>query len=196
MRKILSICLLIFFGSTLHAQVADSGFINLGRTQLRKDFVQGVTIHAKDLEKLPFASLSEVINVWLDGSYSGRNNLIYVVDGVLLADPNIYTIQEIEDLTMVQNAETEINGAFNQTMLIVIRTKKALIEGTKFAAYGKSHLVQAKPNANNDLKSEHNFFHEYGISVLAKTKSINGGASLSYLQDVRPNLTTETFVTT
>src|SRR4029077_17552638 len=96
----------------------------------------------------------------------------------------------------IENAEAQVNGAYNQRMLIVIRTKKAMNEGLQFGVFGQSHMVQSKPYGNSDLESEQNFFHQYGVSAVAKAKSINGGASFSYLQDVRPFLKSDGFVPT
>src|SRR6476660_6578900 len=84
----------------------DSTWTTLGRTQLRNGAFQSVSIKGTDLERIPATNLQEAINTWLYGTLSMPFTLAYVVDGSMIADVNMYSIRDIEEVTLVQNPVT------------------------------------------------------------------------------------------
>src|SRR5882724_2865291 len=82
----------------------DSSYFDLGVVRLQKKFAQYQSIKGADLEKMPFANLSEAINVWLYGVYSNSASLVYLVDGNIVPDVNAWSIYDIEEVVLVQSA--------------------------------------------------------------------------------------------
>jgi hypothetical protein len=166
----------------------DSAYLNLGRSQVRKDFTQNITIKGADLYRMPFANLTEAINVWLHGAYSSARSIAYVVDGVLAADVNQYSIYDIEEVTLVQQAQVQLNGAINQQQLVLVKTKRTNPGKSGFTVAGQSFLVkQDDPvNLTTPGKSETNFYHQYHIGAHKNGKNLQYGISVNYLRDVNP----------
>src|SRR4051812_26747280 len=101
---------LCFSYSKAYSQT-DSIHYDLGRIRLDKKFTQSITIKAADLQRQPFSTLSEAINVWFYGTYTSKNNMVFVIDGNLVNDVNVYNINDIEEITLVQNSLIQVNGA-------------------------------------------------------------------------------------
>src|SRR5258707_721687 len=78
----------------------DSSWYDLGGTRVEKKFTQHISIKGEDLEKMPFANLSEAINVWLYGIYSNPSSLVYIVDGNIVTDVNAWSIYDIEEMVL------------------------------------------------------------------------------------------------
>lgn len=86
--------------------------------------LQTVTIRGSYLQKIPFGTLSEVIAPWLQGTMNSKSHLVFVVDGNLVNDVNAWSIYDIEEITLVQNAMVQVNGAINQQQLVLVKTKR------------------------------------------------------------------------
>src|ERR1700749_4436447 len=74
----------------------DSSRLDAGYRTLDRNATQTISIKGADLEKMPFANLSDAIGAWLLGVYTQPGNFQYVVDGNPVADVNAYAIQDIE----------------------------------------------------------------------------------------------------
>ena len=171
------------------SQLTDSNYLDLGRTQLKKDFVQSIMIRGADLEKFPYSNLSELISGWLYGMNTNINTLVFVVDGNMVTDVNVYSIQDIEEVRLVQNALAQLNGAFKQQQLVLIKTRKASADGLKISGGGQTHLVTKgsySPTNITDPESNKNLYHAYQVGGRYRSKRLNIGASLGYLHDVMP----------
>lgn len=48
----------------------DSSRLDAGYLSLKKEFTQAITIKGSDLEKMPFANLSDAISAWSYGAYT------------------------------------------------------------------------------------------------------------------------------
>lgn len=175
--------------STVFAQT-DSTHYDLGRVQLHKSLTQNITIKGTNLEKFPFANLADAINVWLYGTYSSDNNrFIYVIDGNLINDVKAYNIHDIEEITLVQNAIAQINGAQSQKQLILIKTRHNHPGKSGFEAAGQTNLVTLRNSQDlYNINSTTNLFHQYYASAYQNTGNINAGISATYLRDVTPTL--------
>ncbi|MBS7564293.1 TonB-dependent receptor [Mucilaginibacter sp. Bleaf8] len=180
-------------GINAYAQT-DSSRYNLGRIQLSKDFTQHITVKGDDLQKIPFTNLAEAINVWFNGAYSNPASLVYVVDGNLLTDVNQYSIFDIEEITLIQNAAVQLNGATQQQQVILITTKRKPAKTRGIEAAAQTSLVQREKRALSsgqnaqDYKSTNALFQQYYISGHTYINDINVGASVNYLRDVNPEL--------
>jgi len=50
----------------------DSSYLNIGYLSLRRAFTQTITVKGTDLEKMPFANLSDAIAGWFFGAARAR----------------------------------------------------------------------------------------------------------------------------
>lgn len=169
----------------------DSAYYNLGRVKLLKSATQHVTVKAEDLQKFPFANLSEAVNVWFSGYFSNSSSLIYVVDGNLATDVNQYPIYDIEEITLVQNAVTQLNGVSQQQQIIVVTTKRNRSGNSGITVAGQTNLIGLQTNRLNLETSDKNtneLYHQYHLSAYKNSKDIHFGASANYLQDVLPGI--------
>jgi hypothetical protein len=177
------------FGCSCWSQL-DTAFLDLGRTLVRKNFVQGINVKASQLEQLPFSGISGAVSVWFYGHYSNAATLVYVVDGNRIADINVYNLRDLEDFTLVQNAAIQVNGAFGQEQLVVVRTRKNDYRQNRLIVAGQSQRV-SMPVYNavtgEKSKSETNAYHNYSVSAYKSGPKTNYAFSFGYLRDVWPN---------
>lgn len=150
----------------------DSTLLNAGRLQLNKNFTQTISIKGEDLEKMPFFSLHDAINVWLYGIYTSKSYLVYVIDGVVANDVNAYSIYDIESITLVQNALSQLNGAFGQQQLLLITTRRQKAGSKGITAAGNTAY-----NTNKHL------YHQYYLGAYNNTQKIRYGISANYAHD-------------
>ena len=184
----LTLALLFCSCSSILVAQTDSTWLDLGRIKLKKDFTQTVTIKGKDLEQMPFAKLSEAIDVWLFGLATNPNTVTYVIDGNLLTDVNVYSIYDIEEITLVQNALVQLNGATMARQLLLITTRKNNGKEQGLTIAGASYAVtNSFQTALPDMvKGQTNVDHRYYVSAYQNRKNIQYGISASYLRDVFP----------
>jgi hypothetical protein len=186
----LGIVLLCQIHLTTQAQ-NDSSEYDLGRVKLSKNFTQSITIKAVDLEKMPFANLSEAINVWLYGTYSDATSLLYVIDGNLVSDVNALSIHDIVEITLIQNALIQVNGGIGQQQLVLIRTKrnhfgKSGLTISAQAATVTPDLKTQNAKANQENDAYVNYYHQYYLSAWHNSDKLQFGLSASYQRDVSP----------
>jgi len=67
---------------------------------------------------MPFSQLTMALNAWLHGIQAHSARVNYVVDGNLMQDINAYSIYDVEEITLVQNALVQLNGALNGQQLV------------------------------------------------------------------------------
>jgi hypothetical protein len=164
--------------------------LNLGRVKLQKDFTQSITIKGEQLEKMPFTNLSEAINAWTYGYFVNQANVVYVIDGIVINDVNAYSVYDIKEVTLVQNALTQVNGANRQQLLAVVTTRNGGGGEQGITVAGQS--FQVKTNWRNvyafPVSSDKNYFHQYHLAARLNKKNIQMGVSANYLRDVDPEL--------
>jgi hypothetical protein len=194
--KLLVVALaVILFFTKAHAQT-DTSYYDLGRIHLKKDFTQGVTVKGEDLEKMPFTNLADALNVWFYGTYSNQVTLVYIIDGNLVNDVNAYSIYDIDEATLIQNAVANISGAAGPEQLVLIKTKRADKKGFGITAnaqadissmYTNNNILNAQTNTyQTGLKTTTTLYQQYYISAYKNTDKINFGISADYLKDIMP----------
>lgn len=174
--------LALVYSSNVQAQ-NDSTFLDLGRIKLRKEFTQSTTIKGSDLERMPFTNLTEAINSWLMGSLTTKNTVVYVVDGNLLNDVNAYSVYDIEEVTLIQNAMIQVSGATRQQQLVLVTTKRNASHKAGICAAGQLFGTGKEATFG---KSTVNLYHQYYLSVYQNRQRLQYGISLNYLRDVNP----------
>ncbi|UOE50248.1 hypothetical protein MTO98_04075 [Mucilaginibacter sp. SMC90] len=172
----------------------DTSHYDLGRVRLDKKFTQSITIKGADLQRQPFANISDALNVWFYGIYTNSNYLVYVVDGNIINDVNAYNINDIEEITLVQNAAAQVSGALPQQQILLIKTRRNKPGKSGIEAAGQTNLVSIRNTSDiTDLKSPTNVYHQYYLSGYKNTDVINAGISATYLRDVSPISATQQF---
>ncbi|HTD98724.1 MAG TPA: hypothetical protein VK668_05535 [Mucilaginibacter sp.] len=192
-RILLLTAISAFLFFTANAQT-DSTHYDLGHVLVKKDFTQAITIKGSDLERYPFANLADAINVWLYGAYSNSTTLVYVVDGNMVTDVNAYDIHDIEEVTLVQNALSQLNGAGPPQQLVLIKTRRNKPGKKGIEASGQTSLVSRRNTAvPADGKSDVNLFHQYYLSAYQNNADSHFGASASFMRDVIPFITGDNY---
>jgi hypothetical protein len=191
LKPLLTIAAAICFCHSASSQTdTTNNELNLGRVKFQKDFTQSITIKGEQLERMPFTNLSEAINAWTYGYFVGQANIIYVIDGVVINDVNAYSIYDIKEVTLIQNALTQVNGASRQQLLAVVTTRNRDTGAQGITVAGQS--FQTKTNwrglYETPYSSEKNFFHQYHLAGRLNRKNIQMGLSANYLRDVSPLL--------
>jgi hypothetical protein len=177
----------ILFGMLVCAGASaqtDSTYIDLGRMRARKEFIQTTVIKASDLAQMPFTTLSDVIRLWVNGSYSDKSTMVYVIDGVMINDVDAYSIFDIEEIIIVNDALSQPNGASNLQTLALIKTKGVKSTKPHFSFAGQAFAVTKKENGQ---KYTTEVFHQYGLSGSGNIGKVSVGGSLNYLHDPMPN---------
>jgi hypothetical protein len=165
---------------TLHAQ-QDSTRLDAGYVQLQRSQTPTITIKGSDLEKMPFANLSEALTPWLYGAYT--SGLVqYIVDGVPVSDVNAYSIFDIEEVVLVQNAAVLASTAGSQQQIVLIRTKHHQ------TPKGITAAVQTGPvsASTNGMKTDHPFYENYYLGAWRNIGKVSMSISANYLRDVMP----------
>src|SRR6185312_8834692 len=153
LKLTLRLVLALFFCTSYSLLIAqtDSSWLDLGRIKLEKEFTQTVTIKGKDLEQMPYANLADAINVWFYGLATNKGSVVYVIDGNLITDVNVYSVHDIEEITLVQNALVQLNGATREKQLVLVTTRKNRDKSAGINVAGSSFLVSNSfQNASGD----------------------------------------------
>lgn len=164
--------------------------LTLARVSLKKEFTQSITIKGTDLERMPFASLSDALQAWGYGYSSGNTNIVYAVDGVMINDVNVYSKYDIEEVVLVQNAVSTLNGAVATQILALVKTRKSGPKPSGFTVAGQSYQVRADPKQSSNtptVESTKNYFHNYHIGGYLNSKTVQFTLSANYLRDVAPS---------
>ncbi|GAB3931171.1 hypothetical protein [Mucilaginibacter myungsuensis] len=185
MKKTLSMLTLSLASFTFIAKAqTDTTKHQLGRIALSKKFTQAVTVKGTDLEKQPFVTLREAVNSWFYGAYGISTNYVTVVDGNLLTDINAYSVFDIEEVTMVQNSLTHLNGISPFQILLLVKTKR----GNRTSSSGVDVAAQTNfvdvRNLGTDGKSTNNMYHQYYVSPYVNNDKLKAGVSASFQRNV------------
>jgi hypothetical protein len=160
----------------------DSTRLDVGYFRFEKDFTQNITIKGADLEKMPFANLSDAIAAWFYGAYTTPATLQYVVDGNPVSDVNAYSIYDIEEVVLVQNAAAIVNTADGQQQMVIVRTRRGKGKQGVTAA-GQMGLTDSTASGRT---SEFRMYHNYYLTAWQNLSKISFGVSGNYLRDIFP----------
>lgn len=175
------VVILAFFGSAAFAQ-SDSSKYDLGYLKLNKNFTQNITIRGTDLEKMPFTNLSDALAPWLYGAYTTPGTLQYVVDGNPVSDVNAYSVFDIEEVVLVQQAAGLVGAFGSQKQLVLIKTRRG--KGKQGITVGaQTGLVNAGVNGT---KTDTRMYHQYYAGVYRNLSTISYGLSVDYQRDAFP----------
>ena len=164
------------------AQTDTTTYYDLGYLHLNRAFTQAITIKGTDLEKMPFTHLSDVIGVWAYGAYTGRGTVSYVVDGLPVGDVNGYSIYDIDEIVLVQNATGLVNTGGTQQEIVLVKTRRG--KGRRgMTAAGQTGLI------NSDTGSMHTrmrWYQDYYAGGWLNTGKWSMGFSGDYQRDAWP----------
>lgn len=172
----------------VYAQTDTSDY-NPGRISLKRKFTQSITIKGSDLERTHFDDLADAINVWLYGTYTSSESLIYVVDGNTVTDVNAYSIYDVDQVTLVQNALAQTNGAAPGQQMVLITLKRNHATGQGIEAAAQAGLVSlANRPYKAGYKSSSQLYDQYYFSGYKRFGTVNTGFSADYQHDALPAL--------
>ncbi|MES2377579.1 MAG: hypothetical protein V4553_13430 [Bacteroidota bacterium] len=178
----------------VYSSLPDTAIYDLGRVTMKKKFTQAITIHAADLEKMPFTDLKEALTLYFNGVYGQQQKFAYVIDGVLNTDINAYSIYDIDEITIVQNAATTLNGITPLQVLVLVKTKRGGPNRKGIIVAGQTNQVRkyfgynatTSGNSNNKGNSTQDLYHQYYVSAYTNTKTMKAGLSADIQHNVFP----------
>ena len=155
--------------------------MNIGYLSLRREFTQTIRVKGADLEKMPFVNLSDAIAQWFFGAYTQPASLIYVVDGNPVTDVNSYSVYDIDEVILVQNAAALATTASGQQEMVFVRTKRG---------GGKSGLTAAVQSGLVNVSGYHpkaGWFQNIYAGGYRNWNKVRAGLSVNYMRDVFPD---------
>ncbi|MGZ3999327.1 MAG: hypothetical protein ACXVIY_01800 [Mucilaginibacter sp.] len=188
-KLLLSAILAVLLFSVAQAQ-DDSLYYDLGRVLVRKSDTKTTSIKGVDLEKYQASNLSDAINVWLNGTYSTSASIVYVIDGNILTDVNVYSIFDIDEVTLVETATAQASGAGpgREMVLIKLRTDRSGSHGLE--VNGQTSLVNVRDNAGSlaaaSATAHTSVYNNYYIAWYKNYKKVRMGVTTEYQRDVDP----------
>ena len=169
----------------------DSSQLDLGYLHLNRNLTQTITIKGADLEKMPFANLSDAIAAWVYGAYSQPATMQYFVDGSPVADVNAYSVFDIEEVVLVENAAAMGYTGASQQEVVCIKTRRGKAKSGMTAA-AQTGLVNS---GIKGLSTDTRWYHQYYLGANINPGTWRFGASASWLRDIMPTPTTSHVVT-
>jgi hypothetical protein len=175
--------------STLTFAQNDTSSYDLGRISVKKEFTQSITIKGSDLEHYQFTNLADAINVWLYGTYSNASSLIYVVDGSIITDVNAYSIYDIEEITLVQNALALTGGSNADQQMVLIKLKTSDPGKQGLEINGQTSLINFRKPINSYYEtSTTSLYNQFYIRGYKNYKNLSLGISVDYQRDAFPTV--------
>lgn len=165
----------------------DTSYFELGRIRMQKDFTQHIIIKGSDLEHMPFARVSDALAPWLHGTLSSKHKMAFVVDGMLVNDVDAWSIHDIEEITLIQNAAVQLNGAADNYHLVLVTTRRRQEASKGITIAGSSFLANTDfLEFDDNTDSKNALYHQYHIGAWQSLGKISIGATANWLHDVEP----------
>ncbi|PTR00803.1 outer membrane receptor protein involved in Fe transport [Mucilaginibacter yixingensis] len=177
---ILTILSVFLISLSVKAQTPDSLHYGLGRTLIRKDMTQAITIKGEDLEKLPYNTLSDALSAWLFGVYGTTTTYITNVNGTVLVNADMLSIYDIDQITLVQNSATLVNGISPNQVMLLITTKKYAKGKFGINAAGQTNRVSSNPSMYRPGGSKHDYYSQYYLSAYTNSDRVSVNISADY----------------
>jgi len=160
----------------------DSSRLDLGYTSLNRKFTQTITIRGADLEKMPFTNLNDALMPWLYGAWSQRGSIQFVVDGNPVVDVNAYSIYDVEEVVLVQDASALTGSGTGQQQVAYVTTRRGKNkQGLTLAA--QTGLVNGN---GNGVKTDTRMYHSYYAGAWRNWDKFSAGVSAGWQRDVMP----------
>ncbi|MEP7258876.1 MAG: hypothetical protein ABI687_10810 [Flavitalea sp.] len=168
---------------------ADSTRLDLGRGLVVKNNMQHIIIRGEDLQRMPFSSLGEAIQVYLNGAYTNDKDIVYVIDGNLSNDINNYSVYDIENITLVQDAQRLLNGVNKAKQLVLIRTKTGYTRKSGITTAASVYLVKRREAGAGTWYPEKSptLFHQYQVNARKYFHNTEIGGSMNFLREAFPS---------
>ena len=189
LKSIIILSAIFICFSTVTVAQTDTSSYDLGRVSVKKEFTQGITIKGSDLEHSQFTNLADAINVWLYGTYSNASSLIYVVDGNIITDVNAYSIFDIEEITLVQNALALAGGSNADQQMILIKLKTSGPGKQGLEINGQTSLINLRNPINSYYAaSTTSLYNQFYFRGYRNYKNLNIGVTAEYQRDALPGV--------
>lgn len=160
----------------------DTSVLHFPRFSAPEQSVQSFTVTGEQLSRMPYTDLGQAIGVWMGPGLATGNNTVFVVDGTLVNDVNIYSIQDVATITFVQTGPAQLAGMTRVLQhLVLITTKRNTTGKWQWRVAGATAFVNRKDSA-----AKPGLYHQYNVSVSNGTEKLAYGASAGYTHDVFP----------
>lgn len=178
--------LLLLFSLSIHAQT-DTSYYDLGRGRIKRDFSQAMVIKARDLRPFFNSSIDDLVKARL--GYA--NDLVYVIDGNAINNIDNYSIYDIEEIVILDNALGTLNGAYAAKFLVLVKTNrgKEMPEGFTLGAAAKTGIVSGRTDLEefgSSYESDVRQYHQYYVSGNYRSQKLHVGTSIDYMRDAGP----------
>lgn len=180
----------VFFVRKAKAQ-SDTTHYDLGRIKVAKDQLQGIVIKGAELQQFFTVTTQEAILARVGYAH----DLLYVVDGLAINDINAYSIYDIEEIVIVDNAIAGINSAFRNGLVAIVKTNRGSAGLPRITAAAKTGISRKRINESRYTTTTSRpettaaMYHQYFAGARFSGEKWTGGASLDYIRDVMPDLT-------
>jgi hypothetical protein len=187
-----------FFIANITNAQTDSTHYDLGRIMVKKDFTQSITVKAADIERYQFSNISDALKVFFSGTFTnaGTNStsVTYVVDGNIVDDVNNYSIQDVEEITLVQSALGQVSGAAPSQQMILIKTRRGGAGKQGITIADQTSFVDARNNENiKDPTKTTGIYEQAYAGAYKNFTNADLGFSVDYLHDVYPDVAPNTY---
>jgi len=183
----------LFISYTANAQT-DSTHYDLGRISVNKNFTQNITVKASDLERYQFNYITDALKVFFYGTFTNPSSVVYVIDGNIVNDVNAYSIQDVEEITLVQSALGQVSGAGPAQQMILIKTRRGDPGKQGIVASNQTSLVNGRNNLNySNANSPTGIYNQAYLGAYKNYTNADIGASAGFLHNVSPQVLPGTF---
>lgn len=188
-----TLAIAFFIFDAANAQT-DSTHYDLGRIQVNKNFTQSITVKASDIERYQFNYITDALNVFFNGTFTNSSSVVYVIDGNIVNDVNAYSIQDVEEITLVQSAAAQVSGAGTAQQMVLIKTKRGGPGKQGIVASDQTSLVSARNNNNySDATKPTGIYDQAYLGAYKNYTNADIGISLGFLHDVSPVVLPSTY---
>ncbi|MBS1528996.1 MAG: hypothetical protein JSU01_01705 [Bacteroidetes bacterium] len=183
---LITLVISIFLANITKAQT-DSTHYDLGRLEVNKNFTQSITVKASDIERYQFNYITDALSVFFYGTFTNSSSVVYVIDGNIVNDVNAYNIQDVEEITLVQSALGQVNGASPAQQLILIKTRRGGPGKQGITASNQTSFVDARnnnnyPNANKPT----GLYEQLYLGGYKNYANADFGISANYMHNISP----------
>jgi hypothetical protein len=189
--KLLPLSVICFITVAPALAQQDSTKFDLGSTAIEQKSTQYLTVMAENLQRFPFSTLEEAINLYFNGVFTTRNTSAYIIDGNISTTIDALSIYDVESVTLIINAQTRINGIAPNQQLIIIKTKSGFTRKSGITAAASGYITRKiEPGAGKQYEQDkQTFYQQYNIRGTYYKGNSEFGASVNFLREAFLNVT-------
>lgn len=141
-----------------------------------------MVIKGVDLQNFYFLSTADAIQTRVGTAH----DILYVLDGVVINDINAYSIYDIEEIIIIDNAIAGINSALANSVTAFVKTNRETKGLPALTVASKAGALSSRDNKDHQYLSaarETKSYQQYFIASRFSKEKWNAGVSLDYLRE-------------